>query len=235
MPRKSRAPAPRRTRREQAQETRRRMVDAAADLILERGYAATTMADVAKHARVAVQTVYFTFHTKAALFLEVVLRLSGGSEAATPVMERAWIQEAREAPSPARALAILVENGTDLFGRLMPVWGSIQAACATDPAFAARFEAVVAARRQGMRALLTALAGRGALRAGVSLERAADTLFLLQSPQLLSLATTVLGWPAERFKAWTYLTMLPLLDEPSTGQAALRGLSFAADFAALTG
>src|SRR5687767_15454664 len=52
--------------------TRRRMLRAAYELFCERGYAATTMNLIAERASVAVQTLYFTFHTKAAILEEAV-------------------------------------------------------------------------------------------------------------------------------------------------------------------
>jgi AcrR family transcriptional regulator len=208
------------------------MIAAATESVLAHGYAATTMAGVARGAGVAVQTVYFTFHTKAALFMEVVLELSAGPDAATPVLERAWVLEARSTPSAARALALMVEHGTDIFRRLMPVWDAIAAASAEDRDFATRFAAVVAARRDGMRALIGGLGARGGLRQGVSAEQAAETFFLLQSPQLLSLAGAALGWSVERFKAWIYASMLPLLAESEPARTASRGLTFASELAA---
>jgi AcrR family transcriptional regulator len=229
MPRKPRPAPPPPSRRDRARETRRRIVAAATESVLAHGYAATTMAGVARSAGVAVQTVYFTFHTKAALFMEVVLELSAGPDADTPVMERAWVKEARGAASAARALALMVEHGTDIFRRLMPVWDAIAAASAEDRDFALRFAAVVAARRDGMRALIGGIAARGGLAAAVTAERAAETFFLLQSPQLLSLAGSSLGWTVERFKAWIYASMLPLLAAPALERAAVRGLSFAAE------
>ncbi|MDQ5840364.1 MAG: TetR/AcrR family transcriptional regulator, partial [Chloroflexota bacterium] len=51
----SRAPT---TRAERARLTRRRIIDAAAELFLERGYGATMLDQVAGRAGVAVQTVY---------------------------------------------------------------------------------------------------------------------------------------------------------------------------------
>src|SRR2546423_14550843 len=55
------------TRRDRARATRLRITRAAYTLFCERGYAGTTMNDVAETAAVAVQTVYFTFHTKSEL------------------------------------------------------------------------------------------------------------------------------------------------------------------------
>jgi AcrR family transcriptional regulator len=50
------------TRRERARRTRQRIIQAAQELRVERGYAGTTMADIAAWANVAVQTLYFSFH-----------------------------------------------------------------------------------------------------------------------------------------------------------------------------
>ena len=55
------------SRRERAKATQWRIVKAAYTLFCARGYAGTTMAQIAEAAGVAVQTVYFTFHTKSAL------------------------------------------------------------------------------------------------------------------------------------------------------------------------
>ena len=51
-------------RRAKAARTTARMVRAAHELFVERGYTGTRMVDVAERAGVAVQTVYFRFHTK---------------------------------------------------------------------------------------------------------------------------------------------------------------------------
>src|ERR1700758_4924434 len=61
---------PKVSRRERAAQTRLRKIEAAHRLFLERGYEATTMHDVADTAGVAVQTVYYTFKTKAQLLAE---------------------------------------------------------------------------------------------------------------------------------------------------------------------
>ena len=58
---------PKRTRREQAAATRERMIRAATEVFTEAGYVGARMSDIAERAGVAVQTVYFTFHTKGEL------------------------------------------------------------------------------------------------------------------------------------------------------------------------
>ncbi len=44
-----------------------RIIEAASDVFAGAGYVGARMADIADRAGVAVQTVYFTFHTKAEL------------------------------------------------------------------------------------------------------------------------------------------------------------------------
>lgn len=51
-------------RREQAEETRRRILDAAQDLFLTHGYTAATIESIANDAQVAAQTVYAGFGNK---------------------------------------------------------------------------------------------------------------------------------------------------------------------------
>lgn len=52
-----------------------RVLDAAADLLVRRGYRRVTIEDVARHAGVGKGTVYLHFSTKDALFLIVMLRI----------------------------------------------------------------------------------------------------------------------------------------------------------------
>src|SRR3954447_15305640 len=58
-------------RQEQSRETRRRIVSAARDLFVAKGYGRTTMSEVARQAGVAVETVYAAFRNKPGLLREV--------------------------------------------------------------------------------------------------------------------------------------------------------------------
>ena len=58
-------------RQEQAEATRKAILDAARDLFIERSYARTTIADIATAAHVAVPTVYVSVGTKPAILGEL--------------------------------------------------------------------------------------------------------------------------------------------------------------------
>lgn len=66
------AQAPLTLRQRQAQETRRRIIGEARALFASRGYAATTIADIAARAGVAIPTVYKTFGNKPGLLEAIV-------------------------------------------------------------------------------------------------------------------------------------------------------------------
>src|SRR5450759_4910552 len=59
------------SRRRDRAETRARMLDAARRLFLERGYAATTILEIAAAAGVAVPTIYWAFGSKRAMVSEI--------------------------------------------------------------------------------------------------------------------------------------------------------------------
>ncbi len=60
-----------RRRREQAGETRERIVRAAHDLFVSPGYGRTTIADIANTAGVAVETIYGAYRNKPTLLRQV--------------------------------------------------------------------------------------------------------------------------------------------------------------------
>src|SRR5258705_6290943 len=79
-------------RAEQARLTRRRILDAARELLVEHGPAAVTMRDVAAHADVSAETVSKTFRTKATLIKDVYDVTLAGHDETIPMIDRPEIQ-----------------------------------------------------------------------------------------------------------------------------------------------
>jgi AcrR family transcriptional regulator len=192
------------SRRRQPIETRRRILEAALRLFQAQGYGATTMAQVAEQAGVAVQTVYFTFHTKAALIMQIVLSVGADDPAAPPHRDRAWVREMALSTDPCRQLALLVEHGTDIFVRVAPLLDLVDAALATDPTLAEEWRRATRGRRDGLQVQLAAVERNGGIRPDVGLEGSADIVFTLMGPQTLKLLTVDCGWSLGRYKAWLY-------------------------------
>jgi len=218
-------------RRRNPAETRRRILDAARSLFNEQGYASTTLAAIAVRAGVAVQTVYFTFHTKGELLMQVVLAAGADDPEVPRHQDRDWYREMLASTDARRQLALLSEHGTDIFVRVAPLIGLVDAARASDPNLGAAWQQTVMARREALREQMEVVARSGAIRPELSVDDAADIVFVLQRPDTLRALTIECGWSVERYKAWLYETLChQLLVEDPAGDGgadlATAGLSF---------
>src|SRR4051812_39636070 len=122
-------------RAEQARRTRAAVLDAAGRCFLEKGYAATTMKDVAAQAGVSVQTV-FGQGTKAALLLACVDRAVVGDDEESPLAQRELFVRLVEAPDLAGKLAALRDLVLRYVPDAVPMIQVFAAAAAGDVAIA---------------------------------------------------------------------------------------------------
>ncbi len=98
-------------RRAAAEQTRRRVIEAAHALFIDRGYAQTAVAEIAARAGVSVDTVYATAGRKPTLLLTVVdMVLAGSSEPAT-AEERDYVRAIRAAQGTAAKIGALRRAG----------------------------------------------------------------------------------------------------------------------------
>src|SRR5947207_15492572 len=123
-------------RREQAAETRRKILDAAERLFSQHGYAAVAMPAIAAQAGVALKTVYLAFGTKAGVLHGLWDVRLGGDDQPIPVTERPWYREMLGGDDPValvRAAARQSRETKDRVGDLLRV---IREAAVTEPALA---------------------------------------------------------------------------------------------------
>jgi len=231
-------PGRRISRRDRARATRRRIIEAALKRFSDQGYAATNMDSIARHAGVAVQTVYFTFHTKAELLIAALTVAGGEPDEPEAVMERAWMGQVIAAPSGPRRLALIAEFGNDIYARVAPLLGAVSAAASVDPDVDRAWRNLVAKRRDGMRRIIDVFAARGDLRPGLDAALALDLLFGVNRSETYLAFTVECGWPMARYKAWQFAVLARQLlpaaaaDEAlAPGSAVVADLSFAAELA----
>ena len=217
-------------RREKAAATRRRIIDAATQLFSEKGYAGTTMQAIADQAGVAVQTVYFVFHTKGELLRQLLLAAGGRPDDPTETMQRGWVDEALTDPDGRRTLALMVEHGNDIYTRIAPVWAAISQGASVEPEVAAQWDGIVEQRRLGILRMVESIADRGHLRHGLTVDRAADIIFGLQRPETLTVFVVERNWSLVEYKAWSYDTLIQQLIDPAATRSIkpspTRGLTF---------
>ena len=194
-------------RREQAQETRRRMLDAAGRLLAERGYAGTTIAAVAAEAGVAVETVYAAFRNKRTLVGELVRAAVRGDDAARPASEQAGARAVAAAPDQAQQIRLFAADVAARLERVGPVLEAL--AAAAEPELAELRAKVDRDRLVGMRRFVAMLERHGPLR--INGDAAAETVWALASPELHSLLRSRRAWPPGRYTQWLEETLTAAL------------------------
>lgn len=200
-------------RKARAVETRRRMLDAAIRCFTSTGYSATTMAAIAREAGVAVQTLYFTFHTKAELLQETYERAVLGDETPVPPYLTPWFKAMEAEPSLDAAITHLVEGLTTILERVAPLRPVFESAL-SEAGVAEVVQRAEALRSRGYRHILEVLAGKRPLRPVYDLATASDVLFVLLGPDGFRLFVHGCGWSVSSWKAWVAAAVEHELFEP---------------------
>jgi AcrR family transcriptional regulator len=195
-------------RREQAEQTRTRVLDAAATLFQERGYEGASIAAIASGAGVAAETVYAGFGTKRALLGALVARAVRGDDA-KPVTEQEGPRALAALTDQREQLRLFSADITRRLERAAPLVAVVSGAARAEPELADLLANLHAERRRNLRVLVDALAANGPLRlpAGEALE----TVWALTSPELHQLLVHVRGWKRRRYADWLAESLARLL------------------------
>jgi len=208
----------RRTRRtEKAEATRRRVLDAAVRLFVERGYHSTTIESIADAADVSVETIYKRFGSKAGMLKAA--RDAAVADAPEPDEFFSFpappIEEAlRSSTDQQVLLRSLAEFSSRRLERLAPFHRMLRSAGTGDPELGDFIAADHTARRERQRANIATIAAHGPLH--LPADEAGDTYAALANPDVYLLLTDQFGWTPERFRAWlidTSARLLLLLDD----------------------
>ena len=194
-------------RREQAAETRRKILDAAGELFARDGYAAVAMPAIADRAGVALKTVYLAFGTKAGVLHGLWDVRLGGDDQPIPVTERPWYRELLKGDDPValvRAAARQSRLTKERAGDLMRI---IRQAAVTEPALADLWDRIETEFRAVLGGFAERLAALGALAPGVDVALATDLLWTLNHPDTWYLLIQGCGWTADTYEQWVAGTL----------------------------
>jgi AcrR family transcriptional regulator len=194
-------------RKARARETRRRMVEAAYRLFCERGYGVPLTA-IAKEAGVAVQTVYFTFHTKLDLLREALQYAVHGDDLPQPPHERPWFGEMVRQPDALQAVEILLLGTQGIYDRMAPFAGIFNSG---DPDVSGMWQHSETLRHHGMGLMTQQLLTKGTPKVDVA--TATDIVFVLLSAQTYQAFVADRGWTPERWRSWTAQAIVAALFE----------------------
>jgi AcrR family transcriptional regulator len=191
--------APRRA--EQAARTRQAILEATRDLFVSQGYTASTIAEIAARAEVAVDTIYATIGRKPALMRALVESAISGTDHAVPAEERDYVQRTMQAPTARAKFTAYAEGLVAVHRRLAPIFLSLRDAAAHDPDCATLWKEINDRRAANMLRFATDLRATKELRPDLTDTEVADVIWTMNAAEYFDLLTQR-GWPPERIGAW---------------------------------
>jgi AcrR family transcriptional regulator len=192
-----------------AQETRRRISEAARLLFAERGYAGTTLEAVAAQAGVALQTVRQVFGGKSGLMaaqLDAIDQIGGVGEL------RAVVEDA--AATPAQKFAALARFLRRLFEGAGDTLEAARTAGGADPALKALVEGGNRRHRMGVSGLVAQLAQAGVLAEGLDAPQAAAIAASVSGHDVYRTLQNEWNWTPEQYEAWLPIALERLILSP---------------------
>jgi AcrR family transcriptional regulator len=210
-------------RAEQARDTRRRILQAAAQLFVANGYTGTTVAAVATEAGVVPETIYGTLGGKRRLLEGVIDSTIVAHMEPLLGQEDSGPSRAGDTDPPTRWTAIdaldtaqerlhaYAELGCEILAHTGPVHAVIRGAADGEPFAVELRQRLLRNRLTHVTASIRRYAG-DTLRPGLTIEQAGERACALMSPEMHSLLTVELGWTHDQHREWlSHLLVAELL------------------------
>ena len=205
-------------RQRQAAETRREILEVAQRLFLERGYAATSIRDIAAEADVAVQTIYSSIGSKAAL----------GAALSDHLDESAGVGEVLGRIQQAGSAAEVIELAVGIprafaEGETGQTVRAVESAAAVEPEMAGVLAEGGRRHREGAGRIVGLVDDRFGLRSGVSVDHATAVFATMTSPGVWRELTEQHGWSFDEAHEWIAGRLIAELLEPGAAAKEPRG------------
>lgn len=184
-------------RREQARETRLRIIRAAHDLFVSQGYGRTTIAEIAGAAGVAAETVYGAYRNKPALLRQVWYTTFRGDEEDIRFLHRPEIRAVLTEPDLATRFRAHAAVMIPVFRRVTPLLRVLQGAATSEPAAAEMLAEFDERRLDAAAHYARAAAATGQL--AVSKQECRDLLAATMDGALWYRLVEERGWSEDRY------------------------------------
>lgn len=191
-----------------AEQTRTRVLDAAAEVFARRGYGKASIAAIAEAAGVSPETIYVRFGNKRTLLGELVQYAVRGSEPGPVLKQTGFAQVVAETDQREQLRLFASDIGLRL-ERAAPLNTIVSEAARSEPELAELLDRLRSDRLKNLGRLVDALASNGPLK--LSKSEATETVWALTSPELHQLLTEARGWSRKRYAGWLADSLAALL------------------------
>lgn len=188
----------------QVDATRRSILDAARHLFAERGYAGTTVEDIAGMSGLSVPAVYKNFGNKRLLLVHLIDRDLYFPDYA----------DARGRRSPVERVKAMAQMVVNVSSRAADIVAIVRGAIGADPEFEKLLRRIRGDRRILADRMARGLTRDGALRHDRTEKQAADIIYALVGSELYDILVKHTGWSDEQFEAWLADTLAENLLRP---------------------
>lgn len=186
----------------QAADTRNLVIDSARTLFVSSGWQATTIAGIARAAKVSPETIYSTFRNKEAILQAVVEKAVRGDQPDKALLEQTGALAIARAGSQSMQIALFAKDICRVLANVSDVMAVLRTAAETDSSLSKLYAALHEGRRRNLNFVAAALSDNGPLRGGIDVSKATDQLWRLASPELYLLMTKVEGLSNDAYSDW---------------------------------
>lgn len=187
-------------RAQQAVQTRRRIVLAAADLFATQGYQATTLAAIARRAGVSAETVKAAA-SKAELLIAAFEVTFAGTEAASSLTDTEVAADVLDLDDED-FLAAVIRQIAQANARGYALWTVLLGAAASDPVVDGALQGILERRAADYRRLVDELIDRGLVPPAADRPGRAAVVSFLLSPEGYQQLVAQSGWTHEAYLQW---------------------------------
>jgi AcrR family transcriptional regulator len=189
-------------------------VAAAAEMFVEVGYSAATIAAVAERAGVSRRTVFSSVGGKPALLKLAWDWAVAGDDEPVAMADRPAVHAMLAQTDPSALVRMWVAFVTDVVARVAAIGHVLDVAADLDPDVAGLLAKVEQQRLLGARSFVDQLAGIGGLRKGITRAQAADWCWANMSPTLYRKLVVEQGWSPRVFQRWLVRSIAATLLAP---------------------
>jgi AcrR family transcriptional regulator len=183
-------------RRRQADDTRRRILEATRRLLETEGYAGMTVEAIAQRAQVSAQSVYAIFKSKTGILMELLGQSMFGTE-----YDKA-VRQALSADDPEDRLRFVARIARQIHDAKSATIDVLHGARVVAPELAKLEEWGETLRYKRQRDMVTLLRDSGRLRRDLDFKRARDVLWMFTGAEVYRMLVRERGWSPDKYQEW---------------------------------
>jgi AcrR family transcriptional regulator len=204
-------------RKRQAVDTRRRIIEAARQLLQRAGYGGMTVEAIAQRARVSAQSVYALFKSKAGILTELLDQSTFGDE-----YEEA-VRQAMSASDPETRLRLAARIARQIHEPLSAAFDLLRGAGVIAPELAKLEQQRERLRYERQERMIISLRDAKRLRLGLSHQTARDIFWMLTGRDVYRMLVRERRWSPQKYQDWLADTLVRSLLRPGKDKARFKG------------